>query len=70
MAKYKSDYEYMWDSIIDDKELEGCAMDLGKCTACFEGAAKITADITIESDSLLPYEKQSGNENNKKKIVR
>ena len=41
-------------------------MDLGKCTACFEGAAKITADITIESDSLLPYEKQSGNENNKK----
>ena len=65
MEKYKYEYEDMQDYIIYYKESERCAEDLEKRTSYFEGAAKITNNISVNSSSLLPQGKNSGNENNK-----
>ena len=44
------------------KESESISADLEKRTAYVEDAAKTTVDITIDSASMIPQGKKSGNE--------
>ena len=64
VSKYKSEYEDILEQIIFyHKELERRAAYLEQSTADFVDAANITANITVNSDSLLTQGKNSANEN-------
>ena len=62
VEKYKSDYEDIWIRLVVAKGPEKITEYSLKRTADFEDAVNITVDITIDSESVIPQGKQSGDE--------